>query len=61
MAVAPTARATVTVTADAVLPAKFPDPAYTAVTLSVPTGNAVVLRVAMPPFSVPTPRDVVPV
>src|SRR5271155_3246007 len=44
-----------------VLAAELPDPAYAAVTASVPVGNRVVVRTASPlPFSVPVPRGVEP-
>jgi hypothetical protein len=52
---------TTTVTAADVLPLKFESAPYTAVTLSEPTGSAVVAYVVTAePFSVPVPRAVVP-
>jgi hypothetical protein len=52
---------TETVTAVEVLAAKLPAAAYTAVTVFVPAGRAVVFSEAAPPaFNVPVPRVVLP-
>ena len=53
--------ATVSVSAFEVALLKVVSPPYTAVMVSVPTGNALVLSVATPAaFSVPVPMAVVP-
>jgi len=60
VAVVPVACLTVSVNAALVLVAKVVVPAYVAVIESLPTGRLEVLKLAVPPLSVPLPRTVLP-